>query len=329
MGNPRRYFEHLRPLFVTNRLAQGLPLVPNDFINRILSGILARAQERTPSIAICDWNFLQNHYHGIIVPRGNPADVASFMNYIDGEIAKAVKALLGIPYNVKVWAQRYHAAILVDPQAVINKLAYIALNPVAAEFVEKAEDWYGVGYFDPSFCDQTHQCKYVPPSKLPVMPNRDLTPELLHRLRADYEQSEGSEHELKITPLAWLEFFDCYCDLQLNADEVKGLILKAVRDTEKEVRARRGGALPYPSKKAVSRQNPHKHYIPQRTGRRVFCICTDPQLRKEFVEIYQHFCRTCERIWKQWTEGNFEEAYPPGAFVPSRGIFANILPAPI
>jgi hypothetical protein len=330
MGHPRRYFEHLRPYFVTNRLAQGLPLVPNKFINGVLKGILARAQSMAPSVAICDFAFLANHYHAVIVPQGSPQDVVTFFNFVDGEIAKAVKQLLSIPYNVKLWSQRYHAAGLLDPEAVIKQLVYLWANPVAADFVDRADKWFGVGFFTPTLHNRTIHCKYVPSSLLPALPNTDLTPELIHRLCIDYAKSDGVEHELHITPLAWIEFFNTYCGMKLTPELVTKQLLLALEAAEEKERTRRtfeGKALA--ARSALEQQNPHKKYIPTKLGRRVFCISTIPELRLEFIKLYQDFCRTCERVWQCWKEGNFQEQYPPGAFTPSRGLFANILPAPL
>ena len=89
MGHPRRYFENKSVYFLTNRLARGLPLVPCDYINGVITGVMAKASESFPDITICNYLWMRNHYHMLVVTDGNPTDLAGFMNILNGELAKA------------------------------------------------------------------------------------------------------------------------------------------------------------------------------------------------------------------------------------------------
>ena len=57
MGHPRRNYTHGRVYLVTNRLAQGLPFVPNKYINALVYGALARAYALNPGVVICAFCF--------------------------------------------------------------------------------------------------------------------------------------------------------------------------------------------------------------------------------------------------------------------------------
>lgn len=328
MGHPRRRYEHSRTYFVTNRVAQGLPLVPNAFINAILMGILARGQALTPSITICEFLFMANHYHAILVCSGDPNDLAKFMNYVDGEIAKAIKQLLGISYNTKIWAQRYHSAAVLDPEAVMQRLAYIYTNPVSANLVSKAEEWFGVGFFDPSFEEKKIKCKYFPSSLILSVPNKGLSEGYIATRLRDMSDLKVPEHELHIEPLAWMSSFSAFHNL--TKEVVCMRILLLVEEAERrEAREREKTGRSLPTKRNLQHQNLHKSYLPKKFGKRVYCISTSIELRQEYIELYKEFCETCKRVWKKWCEGIFDETFPPGAFIPSRGVVANILPAPI
>ena len=52
-----------------------------------------------------------------------------------------------------VSAERAHAAIIADAQALIDRIAYTAVNPVAAGLVARPEDWPGVTLWKPTELD--------------------------------------------------------------------------------------------------------------------------------------------------------------------------------
>jgi len=199
MGHPRRMFVHQGVYFVTNRVAEGLPFVPNEFINLLLWGILARAQEKYPSIVIAAWLFLSNHYHALLTVRGDPAELARFMNYVDGEIAKALCRLLG-KHHCKVWAQRYHAAQLLTPETVLEQLTYLYTNPVVAGLVPSAQEWIGVSTLTPELLPTTTQYKFLPPSSLPRLKNKPFSGADLSRLLLWHEEAEGAQATLRVDP---------------------------------------------------------------------------------------------------------------------------------
>ena len=70
MGHPRRKFVHNRAYFVTNRLAEGLPLVPAKIINKLLFGLLARARVRKQ---VGTFRLAQSMLGPVIQSRSSPA----------------------------------------------------------------------------------------------------------------------------------------------------------------------------------------------------------------------------------------------------------------
>ena len=107
MSNPRRDFEYNCAYFLTNRLARGLPFVPCDYIIKILLGVMAKSCEHFPNIQISHYLWMANHYHMIVVTKGDPKELSGFMNLLNGETAKAVCVFLRIR-NVKIWSQRFN-----------------------------------------------------------------------------------------------------------------------------------------------------------------------------------------------------------------------------
>ena len=325
MPEGRRHFIHKTTYFVTNRLSQGLPFVPNEYLNQLLYGVLARASQEFPDITSCGWSFLQNHYHGLIVTTGDPHHVAGFMNLVDGEIAKYVCRLLG-KRHCKVWAQRYHAAAVYSLGDVITQAAYLYANPVAANFVATASEWYGVSTFRNDFKEFSQQYKYVRPRHLRMLPKSRFSKASLRSLLRRYESLPGPKYTLTIKPLAWLS---CFRSCPISEDEAKSRILNEISLVEAaEARSRKANKRALPSRDQIRFQNPHKSYVPESHGRRVYCICSDPLLRAEYIAMYREFCARCEEAWGEWKKGNIGFPYPAEAFVPCRPPSASLIPLP-
>ncbi len=327
MSSPTRMVENRRVYFVTNRLAEGLPFVPCLYINLLILGVLARAREMYPDIVICGWLFLSNHYHGVVFTRGDPAALKDFMNFVDGEIGKIVARILGKRHS-KIWAQRYHAALLGDYMAALRQLSYLYLNPVLAHLVPSASDWCGVTSYSQMLGNPAGKFKYVPPSKIPRLPNTALTKKLCRRLTETIEELPGKERDLIIEPFAWKVCFassEGLSDDNIRA-ELIALIISGEQRMNEERRKKKRVCLPLSE---LSQQNPHRYYRPNKFGRRVFCIATDPELRKQLIELYQSFCAKCREVWNTWKQGDYSACYPPAAFLPPRKPPANLLPIPL
>ena len=164
MGHPRRFFQHKSAYFVTNRLAEGLPFVANAYVEKVLGGVFARARERFPSIGICSLLVLGNHYHGVFVTKGDPADLERFFHYVHAEVAKILVRWLG-KRNVKVWGQRYNAAKILDFKTAVKYMGYLFLNPSAANLVDKIEDFACLNTWQQLFNTTPVRYKRIRPSQ--------------------------------------------------------------------------------------------------------------------------------------------------------------------
>lgn len=320
-------FEHKALYMVTNRLAEGLPLVANEHINTVIYGVLARAQEAFPEIEIDNFQFMGNHYHGFIVTRGDPQDVAKFLNILDGELAKIIQRLLG-RRNTLVWAQRAHVARILDYEAAIKQLVYAYLNPVAANLVDSIDDWRGVTSWGQLFTTAPIHALAVYPRHIRQLPNKPFRSKDARLYTEQLAATKKIRHlQLQLKPFG---FKDCFAEsCQLSDEQVRQHIVERVRDGEEQYRQLRikekrcvVGA------KALAEQNPYMEFKPQKFGRRVICICTDPVLRLQYIEAYKAFCAVCEQAWATMKREASPRDYPPAAFIPARPPRANILPVP-
>jgi hypothetical protein len=324
MGHPRRYFPAGTPYFITNRLSEGLPFVANLYINLMLFGILARACFRFRAITVCAFLFLSNHYHMIVVLRGDGSQLAGFMHYVDGEIAKLVVRWLG-RRNVKVWGQRYHAAPLLTAESVFQELVYTFSNPLKANLVARASEWDGCSSYS-AFEDPTPKTyKWIRPSKAPLLPNSLFHKRIVRRLVEKLLETEAPSYTLNIEPFAWMA---CFPEMQtMSTASMKQRLYEALAKEEKRAEhTRKQEKRTVVGAAALAEQNPHKPYKPKKFGKRVWCISTCPELRKAFIELYAELCQLADEAYKK-ALGTFEHVRVPlGMFAPPRRPTGSILP---
>jgi hypothetical protein len=324
MGANRRYFPSNTPYLITNRLAEGLPFVANLYINLMLFGIIARASFKHPGIIICGFLFLANHYHLVIVLRSDPDQLRDFMNYVDGEIAKLVVKWLG-KKHVKVWAQQYHAAPLLTSQSTFEKFIYMFANPVVANLTAQASSWFGCSSFYAIEDRTPRRYKCILSKHCPLLPNGPFTKKLQQKLITAIAKLNLPTFELHIQPFAWM---DCFADTRGTSETEMKLrfYTELHKQEQQEAQKRKQQRKTLADPRQLQQQNPHKPYKPKKFSPRVFCICSDPQLRLAFIELYKDLCQKAQQTWKRWTQDFTNDPMPHGMFAPPRRARGSILP---
>ena len=115
-------------------------LKPSALVNLVFKFVLAVAAARYGVLihAAC---VMSNHYH--LVLTDSRASLPDFTRFLDGVLAKALNALHGRWEHF--WApSTYSAVLLLTPEDVVEKVAYLLVNPVAAALVERGHQWPGV-----------------------------------------------------------------------------------------------------------------------------------------------------------------------------------------
>lgn len=126
---------------VTRRCAQRqLLLRPSSSTNDIFLYVLAVAVRRY-GMKLHAFCVLSNHFH--LVLTDPLAQLPAFEQYLDSLVARAVNASLG--RWEAFWApSSYSAVILTSPEDIVDKVAYVLANPVAAALVRRGRDWPGL-----------------------------------------------------------------------------------------------------------------------------------------------------------------------------------------
>jgi REP element-mobilizing transposase RayT len=126
---------------VTRRCSERRFLLrPSKTTNRIFLYVLAVAAKRF-RIRIHAFCVLSNHFH--IVLTDPDANLPAFSQYLDSLVARAINASMGRWESF--WAPNsYSAVALLDPDAVVEKIAYVLANPAAAGLVRHGRAWPGL-----------------------------------------------------------------------------------------------------------------------------------------------------------------------------------------
>ena len=137
---PRRIIPNSTYL-VTRRCTQRLFLLkPSTRTSTAFVYCLAVAAQKT-GVLIHAVAVLSNHYHLVCTdPEGR---LPEFMCHLNKLVAKCMNASMGRWENF--WSSEKPSAVLLEnDEDVLDKIVYLACNPVAAGLVAKVEHWPGV-----------------------------------------------------------------------------------------------------------------------------------------------------------------------------------------
>jgi putative transposase len=131
---------------VTRRCSQRQFLLrPSRIVNAIFLYVLAVAARRF-GIDIHAYCVLSNHFHLVLTDRD--ARLPAFHQFLDALVARATNASLGRWESF--WAPNsYSAVTLATPRDIVDKVAYVLANPVAAGLVRFGRLWPGL-WSDPA-----------------------------------------------------------------------------------------------------------------------------------------------------------------------------------
>jgi REP element-mobilizing transposase RayT len=126
---------------VTSRTIQGrFLLAPSPLLNRLIVGVLARAQRRY-DVQIHAFCFMSNHYH-LLVSVDSAFQLARFMNFVQSNIAREAGRLT--KWRERFWGRRYQAILVSDePEAQLGRLRYVLAQGCKEGLVARPEHWRG------------------------------------------------------------------------------------------------------------------------------------------------------------------------------------------
>lgn len=140
MTLPRRVLPHTTYLVTRRCIGRRFLLRPDGPLNNAFVYCLGRAASKY-GVQIHALSVMSNHYH--LVLTDIEGVLPDFMAWLNRQLAKCIKLLRG--WDEVVWEPnvQYSAVELGSPAEVLDKVAYVLLNPVSAGLVRSSERWPG------------------------------------------------------------------------------------------------------------------------------------------------------------------------------------------
>jgi putative transposase len=140
MSLPRRVLPNTTYLVTRRCLGRRFLLSPDDPLNNLFIYCLGLAAKKH-GVEVHAVSVMSNHYHLVLTdPEGVLPD---FMGWLNRQLAMCIKRLRG--WEEVVWEPNvpYSAVVLSGSAEVLDKVAYVLLNPVSAGLVRSPERWPG------------------------------------------------------------------------------------------------------------------------------------------------------------------------------------------
>lgn len=140
MTLPRRVLPHTTYLVTRRCIGRRFLLRPDGPLNNAFVYCLGRAASKY-GVQIHALSVMSNHYH--LVLTDIEGVLPDFMAWLNRQLAKCIKLLRS--WDEVVWEPNvpYSAVELGGPTEVLDKVAYVLLNPVSAGLVRSPERWPG------------------------------------------------------------------------------------------------------------------------------------------------------------------------------------------
>lgn len=288
---------------VTNRCEEGrFFLKPTREVLDIVNYWFARAMVKYGNgLAIYAFCFLCNHFH--LLCRDDSGNLAKFMEYFQGNVAKAINRHLGRS-PAHFWQGHYDDQIIEGPRTFWKKYLYIVANAVKSGLVDRVSQWKG-------FCSYRAALSGKPIVAVGVNRTRMHNASRGNKKREAREFEERFEFSLATPP--GME--------HLSQKERAREISKMVRKAERHYSDRRDRKPALGMKRVMEVSTLHKPQSLARAPKRRFA-CDSRQQEKERLEEYRAFIDAYKKTYAGFISASlkgfrFHGEWPQGSIPPS------------
>ena len=144
MPRANRYIVAGRIYHITHRCHDQAHLLKFAQDRNTYQSMLREHLQNADTLSLLQYCITSNHTHLLVTTRESPEAIASFMQQLEGEFAKA--------YNRRkkrsgaFWEDRYHATMIDSGEYLWSCMKYIDLNMVRAGVVTHPREWAWTGY---------------------------------------------------------------------------------------------------------------------------------------------------------------------------------------
>ena len=300
--------------FLTLSTASGIMLPANPLMNFLLKSALLRAQMHH-NINIS--HLITNGTHLHMISRvWNPEDIPKFMERFKTESAHYINRLIGRK-NVNVWCRSYDSPRLLNPEDVISKIIYLYTNPVKDGIISSIDIYPGVSTWK-SFKSPKSHLKGQLISRDSVFEISQSIGELgFRKIRSLLLKTAGKQKTIKIDHNDWMKAFE-----DLDVKEVNNEIFQEIKIKEKEQEESKRNFM---GVHKLINQGINLSYVPKRSGRKMWCICSNKEQRKRYINSLKLLAEEAYGVYKDWCLGDISKAMPVGMFAPRMPTRANLI----
>ena len=290
--------------FITIRtLGSRLWLVNNKKLEEVLLGYLAKYQEMY-EIKVYGFIIMGNHLHLLLgFPLGNKAQ---FMRAFAAIAAKAV--IWNVPAHgvQKVWARRYASQAVLDEEALNERFAYLANNPISSGLCASLGEYNGYNSFSDQAAGINRAYKVVDFKAYHDKQrwSKDVNiNDYTHEYRLTYSRLPGQEHLGDEDYGKWLRE-----QVKLAGDFAR----------TKRLEAGKGFGNRMLLKRSRPGQRPKHTKVSGRHSFRPIVFCSCKKRREEFIAWYFDLVRQFKAASERYLSGENDVEFPPGTYPPSR-----------
>lgn len=301
MGRRLRYIPEGGTLVeVTTRTVQGRFLLrPGPRLNRIILGILGRAQRRY-GVDLHAFVFLSNHYH-LLVTVQSVHQLSLFVGYLNANLAKEAGRIHG--WKEKFWSRRYQAIVVSDEDsAQLDRLRYLLSHGAKEGLVRSSRDWPGVHCIEALLGDSVLEGLWF-----------SRTKECAARQRGEeFSPLDHAEIErITLTPLP--------CLRHLTEKTQRLRINELLTAIEAEARQRFEILELEPiGPSAIQRQEPTARPNKIKKASAPLVHAATKRIRRAFFQAYHAFVTAFRQASEKLMQGDTAVVFPEGSFLPSR-----------
>lgn len=298
MGHPLRWFVPGVVYEITTRTIQERFLLrPSDEVRDRVTGIIARAAKMF-DVTVYGYVFLSNHGQ-ILASATDGNAMASFMGYVNGNIARVVGWLHG--WRGPFWGRRARPIPIVDDVALVARLRYLMVQGVKEGLVHSPLEWPG-------------------PSSVPaMMTTMRVRGTWVDRdgLRAARRRG-GSASAAEFTTHPELELAPLPCWASLGRDELMAKHRELLEEVVAEGRGRRVLGVAKVLRQPVTQRPAEPACSPAPACHTVSSVLRErfAEMRRGFTEAFRAAARRFRKRWQDPAAANGARAagFPPGSY---------------
>jgi len=284
MTAPRQVRPNVTYLVTRRCFGRMFLLRPSPVVTAVFEYVLA-AKAQQYGILIHAYCVLSNHWHCVLTdPRGN---LPRFQRDLGSSVARALNAAHGRWESF--WAPgSYSAVALQTPDDVLDKMAYVLANPVAAGLVRRGSAWPGL---------------WSPPQRIGAGPREVKRPD--HFFRKEGRSPRSATLEL------------CCPAGFGSVEELRRRLVAALEAREAQAARRLGEAgRPFLGARKALAQRPFARPAPVETrrGLRPRVASRDTWKRVEALVRLKSFLAEYRVAWRAFRDGARDVVFPAGTY---------------